>query len=197
MKRIAIIGCGGIGSFFIREWSQLNVSGVEGTKDTLTTIYDADDVEEKNLRYQAFELEDILSPKSQVLGLRYNFGNKVEYITTEEQLDEFDIFVIAVDNGKLRKLVYEYCDKNPKKYFIDMRSESRAICAYTSHPTNTLEKLLKTINAEAPATSCQLKFELNSGKIQVGNRIIAMIGIQMLLNKLRNEDNLPEFSFRF
>lgn len=196
MKNILIIGCGGIGSFFIREWSQLVLNNVLGTQDIVTTIVDGDEVEEKNLKYQAFEIQDILSPKAEVLGQRYMFPHEVKFITSEDELKDYDVIVIAVDNGKLRKLVYEHCDKNPNKYFIDMRSESRAVVAFTTHKTNTLEKLLGTINPDGQSTSCQLKFELEQGKIQMGNRIISMTGLQMLLNYLRGEQNLPEFSFR-
>jgi len=35
--------------------------------------------------------------------------------------------------------------------------------------------------------SCQEKEDIRLGKIQKGNKIIAMIGIQMLLNNLRGD----------
>ena len=63
---------------------------------------------------------------------------------------------------KLLLSTYEYCEKNPNKYFIDMRAEGRAISVFTKHKDNTLDFLKSTINVEKPSTSCQLKFELDN-----------------------------------
>ena len=191
------IGAGGIMSFALRELYNLWENEVDGIKNCDITIYDADEVEEKNLKYQNFTVEDLGKNKAQALNERYLFPFKEEMVLTEDQLEGYDIFFIGVDNGKLRKLIYEYCDKHKDKYFIDMRSEGRAVAYYTSHSDNDLKYLLSTINADAPATSCQLKFELEAGIIQVGNRIIANIGVQLLLNHLRNQKNPARFVGRF
>jgi len=197
MTNMLIVGCGGIGSFFIRELYQLYENGVDGTEKLDITMVDGDEVEEKNLRYQNFMIEDLGKFKAHALGERYPFQMGTKYIETEKELKGFDIIIIAVDNGKLRNLVYEYCDKNKDVYFIDMRSEGRGVVCYTTHKKNTLEKLKSTIDVDKPSTSCQIKFELDNGIIQVGNRIIAMIGIQLLLNKLRGVKNSDEYIQRF
>lgn len=52
------------------------------------------------------------------------------------------------------------------------------------------QKDLTTLNLnDAENGSCQLKSDLERGIIQKGNKIVAMVGIQMLLNYLRGEKN--------
>ncbi len=196
MTKILVIGCGGIGSFFMREWYQLFENGVKGTEDIEVEIVDGDEVEEKNLRYQNFEIEELEMNKAEAISTRYGFPFQNKYIESEDKLKGYDIIILAVDNGKLRKLVYEYVeDKNI--YYIDLRSEGRAVSVFTTHKTNDLKYMMTTIDPEAPSTSCQLKFELDNGIIQVGNRIVANIGVQMLLNKLRDKQNIARFTQRF
>ena len=196
MNKVLVIGCGGIGSFFIREIYQLFENGVKGTENLELTMVDEDKVEEKNLRYQNFDIEDLGNYKAESLNKRYPFFFENKFIKSTDDLKEKEVIILAVDNGKVRKMVYEFCEKN-NIYFIDMRSEGRAITIFTKHKSNDLKTLLSTIDPEAPSTSCQLKFELKEGIIQVGNRIVANIGVQMLLNYLRNQKNIAKFTQRF
>ena len=196
MTKVLVIGCGGIGSFFIREIFQLYENNVQGLEELDIVMYDDDEVEEKNLRYQNFEIKELGKAKATALNQRYPFDARVEKITEDKQLEGYDVIVLAVDNGKVRELVYDYVEKNDT-YFIDMRSEGRAVSYFTKHKENTLEFLKSTIDPEAPSTSCQLKFELDAGIIQIGNRIIANIGVQLLLNYLRGDKNPAKFIQRF
>jgi len=196
--RTLIIGCGGIGSFLSEYLNTLIINDVQGTENLDITVVDDDIVEEKNVRYQNFpNPEDLKNPKAQVIGERYLFNYKIKRITSDDDLKDYNLIVLAVDNGKVRKLVYEYCDKNKDVKFIDLRSEGTAVAFYTTHKDNTLDKMLNTIDPDAPSTSCQLAFELAEGKIQQGNKIIASIGSQLILNELRGEPNLAQFNFRF
>lgn len=197
MKKIMAIGAGGIMSFAIRELFNLYENDVDGLKDIEVTIFDGDKVEEKNLKYQNFTIDDLGKNKAEALSERYLFPFKKEMVLNEDQLKDYDVYFIGVDNGKLRELIYNYCDKHKDKRFIDMRSEGRAVAFYTTHQSNILDKLMATIEPDAPATSCQLKFELDAGIIQVGNRVIANIGIQLLLNELRGDKNIASWTMRF
>lgn len=195
--KVLQIGAGGIGSYLARELSNLIVQDVKGTEDLEITVIDGDEVEEKNLRYQNFpEPEDLEESKAKVIGERYNLHHKHKYVESEDELKGFDIILLAVDNGKARNLVYEYCDKTGTK-FIDMRSEGRQVAFYTTHKSNTLEKLKSTIDVDKPSTSCQISYELEAGLIQQGNKIIASIGSQLLMNEIRGEKNIPEWVQRF
>lgn len=198
MKNILIIGAGGIGSFMLREFHQLYLNGVNGMDDIAFTIIDGDEVEEKNIRYQDYpNPTDLGKPKAEVMGERYSFSYEVKFIEKSNELDIYDIIILAVDNGKIRDLVYRHChDKD--KYFIDCRSEGRAFTTYTKEymDKHGFKALSETYDIEKPSTSCQLKFELDNGIIQIGNRIVAMIGVQMLLNHLRGEKNTESITRR-
>jgi len=191
------IGAGGIGSYLAELLFKLYRDGVQGTENMNLTIIDDDKVEEKNLRYQNFEIKELEEYKARALSNRYFFNSVNKRVEKDEDIANFNLIVLAVDNGKVRKLVYEYCDKNPTTKYIDLRSEGTAIAFYTSNKSNDLATMLKTIDADAPSTSCQLKFELEQGKIQQGNKIIASIGSQLILNELREEPNIARYNFRF
>ena len=197
MKNILIVGAGGIGSFFARELQDLIINDVNGVGDVTVTIADADEVEEKNLKYQNFEIDDLGKNKAVALQERYAFDVKKKFIMTNADLKGFDIIIAAVDNGKFRDLLYKFSEKNKEIYFIDLRSEGRTISYFTKHKHNTLDYLQSTIDVSQPSTSCQLKFELENGIIQLGNRIIATIGVQLLINHLRNQNNPSKFISRF
>ena len=183
--KILQIGCGGIGSYLATEIQEeiekLQLPNVE------VTIADDDMVEVEQLLYQNFEFSDIGKNKAEALANRCeDIINLNERITTEKQLEGYDLFLIAGDNTKVRKLVFEYCHKNGKE-FIDLRAEGRMIFAM---PKFKLANDLETLDlTDTQNGSCQIKAELDNGWIQKGNKIVAMIGIQMLLNQIRGQAN--------
>jgi molybdopterin/thiamine biosynthesis adenylyltransferase len=198
LKKILIVGAGGIGSWLAANlydlicWEQLPDSNVE------ITIADDDHVEAKNISYQNFEDEDIMDPKAAVLHARYGFKALEKRITDERDLYGYDCIVSAVDNPKFRRLLFEYCHVYSRTHWIDLRSEGRTIAAFTTSEKNTLEKMLDTLGPEdAEDGSCQLQFELDNDIIQQGNKIVAVIGSQYILNWHRFDTSPPVFSFNF
>jgi hypothetical protein len=199
MKKIsvAVVGCGGNGSWFLREISRL-IKHDQIPSSVEFTIFDHDDVAKKNLPYQDFELKEVLENKAKILGERYAMLFKQKKVTKSTELDPFDLVISAVDNKDFREMLYRYMDKRTDKYWIDLRAEGRVVAIFTMHKKNTLEKLLKTLSRESnESASCQLSYELDAGIIQLGNKIAAIIGCQYLLNYLRGEDNPPEFIHMF
>jgi len=195
--KVLIIGGGGIGSWLIARLARLRDYNQLNGLDALV-LADDDEIEDKNLPYQNFELDEIMDSKALALDARYGFAGKESRITTHEQLEPFDVIVCAVDNPKARRLVYEHCETRPNKYFIDLRAEGSAIWGITSDAGWDLDQLKATLGDEdAEDKSCQLEYELTAGIIQLGNTIIAEIGAQWLLNKLRNKKNPAVFSQRF
>jgi len=196
--KLLIIGVGGIGSMLTRELSKLlfNEQLKHKGENISITITDDDIVELKNIRYQNFKTKDIGKNKAEVLGNEYFMQYETERITEEKQLKGYDFIVSCVDNPATRKMIYEYCNKNAI-YFIDTRSEGRAIAVFTKNEKNTTEYLNKTLDMNKGSSSCQLKYELENNIIQQGNIIVATICSQLILNYLRGEQNLSEYRFYF
>ncbi len=193
---ILIIGAGGIGSWLVPRVTRLFEYNQLG--DCSLVVADYDEVETKNLPYQNFSKVEVLDSKALCLEARYDIMGKHEKIETHDQLRPYQIIICAVDNPRLRRLVYEHCDGDDGKYFIDLRSEGSAIWGITSDAGWSVEKLNSTLGSDDEEDrSCQLKYELEAGVIQLGNTIIAEIGAQWLLNKLRNKKNTEVFSQRF
>lgn len=193
-KQILIVGAGGIGSWLgfhlyqLSEHKQLNGAYI--------TFADDDTVDMDNLPYQNFELDDVLDLKTESLSARYGFGAVNKRLTKAKELTDYTCIVCAVDNTKFRKLLFETAEKNDF-YWIDLRSEGRAIAAFTKHKTNTFEAMMATIPKEVKDGSCQLDYEKKAGIIQNGNKIVGCIGSQYILNWLRGEVNPPRFIHKF
>lgn len=198
MKNILIVGCGGIGSWLC---SQLyNLKLFNQIKDVSITVADDDTVDTKNLPYQKFEEIDLLDIKSEVMGSKYGFKVITERIVSESELNRFDCVISCVDNTSFRKLLFNWAFKsaNSKKYWIDLRSEGRSIAAFCKNKLNTKYTMMETLGSEeVEEGSCQLEYELSEGIVQIGNRIVATIGAQYLLNYLRNQNNVAKFVHMF
>jgi len=112
MRKILIIGAGGIGSFLIPILAR--------TKLYKITVADPDIVEKKNLPYQNYEEEDVGVNKSTVMAVRYSVSNLPYAILTEKQLKGFDLVISCVDNLSLRRTLYR-TDVN----WLDLRAQGR------------------------------------------------------------------------
>ena len=125
MKRIAIIGAGGINSWVIKHLNE--VAKLFDKKELLfVKIFDKDEVEEKNLLRgnQNFIIEDLMQQKAKVLGERYGFVWEEAFIDESNLalLDQFDDIILGVDNNKTRRILYEYA-LTKGKYLLDLRAQ--------------------------------------------------------------------------
>lgn len=194
-RRILIVGAGGIGS-----WLAYNLYKFDEHKQLSNaeiTFADDDTVDLKNLPYQHFEAEDVTDYKTESLSARFGFESIVKRLDKPTDLTKYDLVVSAVDNTAFRKLLFETAEANPDMHWIDLRSEGRSIAAFTKSKNNTLEKMMATIPEEVKEGSCQREYELANGIIQSGNRIVAEIGAQYILNWLRGDNSAAEFSHTF
>ena len=188
-QKILIIGAGGISSYFVAELNDL-VRQMQICAYTKFTIADADIVELEQLRYQKFSIENAGDNKAKALKKNYpDLGITAwdKRIESKKDLRAFDIIILCVDNEQTRQLVIEYCYKAGKE-FLDLRATGRRIFALPKQ--RELKDSLKYVDVEDKREySCQEKEDLVQGRIQLGNRIIARIGSQMLLNLLREHSN--------
>jgi len=185
IKNILICGAGGIGSYLLFHLNELFLHNQISPGVTIT-VADGDSVELKNISYQYYTKHDILELKVDALQEKFKCITKTisNYITSAEELEPYDMIISAVDNTQFRKLLYEYAIP-ANKAWLDLRSEGSSCALFAKHPVNTVEAMLKTIPIEKTNQSCQRKFEFEANTIQLGNRIIAGIGAQQVLNFLR------------
>jgi len=202
MSNIHIIGAGGIGSYLCRDlhnlikYNQLSLI----KNQYVIAVYDPDDVEQKNLPYQDYTDNDLFENKAEIIAKRYKFighNIRIESLKSIVQSEQ-DIFCICVDNAESRAKFFKELVAMPNPW-IDLRSQGRHIALYTKSDKNTLDFMLSTLpqKTEEGAGSCQLKHELDIGKIQLGNRIIAQIGLQAILNIHRKEPMVSRFIHEF
>jgi len=181
--KIAIIGCGGIGSYFIRSLSELikrDLSGFDRINVMGIDIIDYDKVEEKNLLYQNFDIEDLDRNKAEVLADRIGYKAITEKVEQAEQIVNYDLIVICADNNKVRLLIYE-----SGLPFLDLRANGKNIMAYLTQKED--REYLELTQENNQQGSCQREIDIEDRNIQVGNKVIAEIGCQFLADYLRGE----------
>lgn len=187
--KLLIIGAGGIGSFFLKELC-LAIKQQQIDPYTQVTIADDDVIEPEQVLYQDFNVDEAGLYKADVLAERYkDTGVKgiASRINSPEQLTGYDFIVLCVDNDRTRDMVVRHCHKHQVD-FLDLRSSGRRILAMPK--LATIEENLKFIDADDKREySCQEEADLKQGYIQKGHKIVAMIGIQMLLNHIRGHPN--------
>jgi len=125
MRKVLVIGAGGIGSFLIPLLDKVGLYSI--------TVADPDNVERKNLPYQNFTEEDIGENKASVMGNRYRsiIGGSQYPILTEKQMQGYDLVISCVDNLGLRKTLY-----NSNVKWLDLRAQGRnaAFVSFLANP---------------------------------------------------------------
>jgi molybdopterin/thiamine biosynthesis adenylyltransferase len=95
--------------------------------------------------------------------------------------------MLCVDNERTRELVINYAHKHNKD-FIDLRANGRRIFVMPKAPT--LEDNMKFVDSNDKVEySCQEKDDLENDRIQLGNKIVALMGVQALMNCQRGYPN--------
>ena len=113
MRKVLIIGAGGIGSFLIPLLKKTGLYAI--------TVADPDIVEKKNLPYQNYEKEDVGNTKSLVMSDRYKLKNAIPHnILTVGQMKGFDLIISCVDNLSLRRTLYR-----SGFAWLDLRAQGR------------------------------------------------------------------------
>lgn len=200
---IHVIGAGGIGSYLLRDLAKLErtnqLVGMNGTVYSII-VYDEDDVEQKNLLYQDYSDDDVLEPKAEVLGNRHNIGYMEIFVKNLNDIvsNSNDIIVCCVDNAEFRRHLFEWQQDHPN-FWVDLRSHGRMIVRLSRSEQNDMDYLLGSLPQEEEdgGGSCQRAVDLEKGIIQMGNRIIATIGCQTILNHLRGVTQDSRFYRQF
>ena len=187
--KILVLGAGGTGSFLVAELCRL-IEIEQIDPNTELFVADNDLVEMEQVRYQNFTCEEAGLNKAQALAKRFKRVGVTaikDRIKSDKQLKGYDLIVLCVDNDRTREMVIKHCfSKNID--FLDLRSSGRTISAFPK-----LEKAsdnLRFVDGnDTVCYSCQDHDTLLRGRIDKGNKIIALIGVQMVLNHLRGMHN--------
>ena len=199
MRKVAVIGAGGINSWFIKHLKDV-VDLFDKTELIFVKVFDKDEVEEKNLlrENQNFLVEDLMKQKAEVLGKRYGFDYENIFITEEnvDLLKNFDDIIVGVDNHKTRQLLYKFALEN-SKYLLDLRAQGTQISfVVVGREKTENQKTMEYYDNKYfsnPAVmelkgSCQLTADVENDNIQTGNKVIAFMGTWgIYLNHLRDQ----------
>ena len=182
--RVLIIGAGGIGSYFVQTVDNL-MDNEQFPDDWEFTVVDDDKVELKNIRYQNFESSQIDEYKVHALEEEYiNLEYEVKRVDLND-IKEYDLVVICADNNVIRRYAWQNWEENGIP-FIDSRSNGRAVGLYSSDT----EDYTDTLSESTESFSCQFPYQLEKNEIELGNRIIAQVLAQSLVNYARH-NKLP------
>lgn len=167
--KILLIGLGGIGSYLANLISKAIKNNI---LDIEVIIADHDTVEPKNLLYQDYNIKDVEKNKAESIARRYGFEKITTPITKAEQLNGFDLIILAVDNNKTRLLV-----KESGKPFLDLRCKGTTVGVFTEK-SNDYDKF--TPKDGGDGDSCQHPYKTENKQVDYGNVVVAAIGMQYL-----------------
>jgi len=190
--KLLVIGCGGIGSYFVDE----AVKQIEiGQLNAEIVIADDDIVETKQLGYQSFGIQDVGLNKAECKR-KHHAKQGIEIkalrkrISNPSQIEGYDFIVLCVDNEPTRTEIIKTCHKINTP-FLDLRSSGRKIMA--TPKLQSLSGNLKFIDQDdTKEYSCQERSDIAEGRMNIGNKIVALTGVQMLLNHARGHTNIPQ-----
>ena len=195
MRKILIIGVGGIGSYLAPILHKTGLYEI--------TIADPDDVEEKNLSYQNFEVNALDLNKVSALKNKtkcYNHYNDIGIrlgiqfpILTRKQIEGYDLVICCADNLDVRKLLYaEGFQEDCGNKWLDLRAQGRngALISYLTDP-----KFSETfLTGPEGSFSCQGKSFYETGDkaaLQFTHVIIAGYGAQWV-HRWFNEEEVAD-----
>ena len=184
---ILVIGCGGGGSYVVEEICK---KIKQGQLSASLTIADDDMVEPKQIKFDHnFTMEDIGRNKARVLADKeFEIKAIPRRIIKYQQLKAQDIIILCVDNDKTREMVIKYCHRYDFIEFFDLRATGRRM--FVMPKEKKIEDNLKHIDSkDKKEYSCQEKDDEEKGYIQETHKIVALWGVQMLLNLVRGHDN--------
>jgi len=190
MRRIMIIGTGGIGSYLVDFLSRIGIYDI--------TVFDDDKLEEKNLTYQNFMPDMVGQTKVNALQNRLKV-NGLKTVTqhgfqvlVEKQLKGYDLVVCCADNLAVRRLLYRqgYGDSAKIKW-LDLRAQGRnaALISYRVD-ANLVDDLLA--GAEG-SFSCQGgEWDGSPTDINCMHIAIAGIAVQWIQRWWQNHENVAD-----
>lgn len=176
MRRILIIGTGGIGSFLVQFLDKVKMYDI--------MVADPDSVENKNLTYQNFSKGHVGQNKASVMMDSYvSVRSFSKYpVLTEKQMTGYDLVICCVDNLSTRRTLY-----NTSLKWLDLRAQGRN-AALVSHKADP--KMYDMLLAgEEGSFSCQGdSWDGTNSAVQMMQIAIAGIGAQWIQRFFSQEE---------
>jgi molybdopterin/thiamine biosynthesis adenylyltransferase len=173
MRKILIIGAGGIGSYLIQY--------LDKTRLYKMIVYDPDIVEDKNLTYQNFTKDDVGHNKAENMAERYSVTGNPYPVLTEQQLVGYDLVICCADNLGIRKTLYK-----SKVKWLDLRAQGRN-CAMISYLMDS-NKFDTVLAGPDGSFSCQGEWNGKAKNIHMMNIVAAGVGTQWIQRWFNKED---------
>ena len=176
MRKVLMIGCGGIGSFLIPLLDKTGLYKLD--------VYDPDVIETKNITYQNFTDVDVGENKAENLGKRFNQTVRAYPfpVLTAKQLKGYELVVCCADNLAIRRTMY-----NSKVKWLDLRAQGRngVLVSYEEKP----ELFTELTSGPEGSFSCQGDaWDGGTKNIHFMHCAIAGIGAEWIQRWFNNED---------
>jgi len=184
-RKIMIIGAGGIGSYLIPFLNRIGLYDI--------TVYDDDNVEEKNLTYQNYSEDDVGTTKVSALKSKMsNITAEPYMVLVKKQLANYDLVVCCADNLAVRRLLYqEGYGSDCENKWLDLRSQGRnaALISYKMNPS-LMESMLAGPDG---SFSCQgTDWDGSAEDIDTMHIAIAGIATQWIQKWFKNNDDVVD-----
>jgi molybdopterin/thiamine biosynthesis adenylyltransferase len=173
VRKILIIGAGGIGSYLIQYLYKTGLYKID--------VYDPDKVEKKNITYQNFDRDDIGLHKVVVMQKNYAVKAEPYPILTESQLGGYQLVICCADNLGIRKTLYR-----SKVKWLDLRAQGRN-CAMISYKMDK-NKFDTVLAGPDGSFSCQGEWNGKAKNIHMMNIVAAGMGAQWIQRWFNKED---------
>jgi len=182
MKKILVIGAGGIGSFLIPLLDRLGTYAI--------TSADPDKVEEKNLLYQNYLPLHVGYNKSLCMRDQHNNVEASPYpILTEKQMEGYDLVVSCVDNLGVRRTLY-----NTSFKWLDLRAQGRNAALISNKADPALYDTL--LAGPEGSFSCQAgDWDGSAAEVNLMNVMIAGAGAQWIQKYFNGEETKSFMTF--
>jgi len=193
MRKIMIIGAGGIGSYLIHNLNRINQRSRTDTPGVHLydiTVYDDDKVEKSNLGNQMYSDHDVGELKVDTWSASCN--TQPYQVLLNKQLKGYDLVICCADNLAVRRLLYRqgYGDSAKIKW-LDLRAQGRnaALISYKVDE-NLVDSLL---SGPEGSFSCQGEgWDGSAESMNTMHMAIAGIAVQWIQRWFVDNDNVTD-----
>ena len=185
MRKVMIIGAGGIGSFLASFLDRIGIYQI--------TLFDDDTIEDKNITYQNYNSDVVGEKKVHAMSVDFDRVKGEPYaVLVRDQLLGYDLVVCCADNLAVRRLLYrEGHGKDATIKWLDLRAQGRN-AALISYKVDT-SLVGDFLSGPEGSFSCQGEdWDGSSEGIDTMHIAIAGIATQWIQKWFNNNEDVME-----